>query len=219
MPRAAKFVLGTLLILLCIATVGFYSARIYIRHAMRASLPQIDGSLHVAGLAAPVTVIRDGHGVPHIRAASVDDLAFAQGFVTAQDRLWQMDMLRRHAAGDFAEILGPSMLAHDEAQRLQQVRNTADRITAQLPADELRYLNDYARGVNAFIASNSAHLPAEFAVLHYAPRPWQPRDSVLVGLMMVQDLTTEFPIKLAHEQLASRLPADLLADLERSLGT
>ncbi|HZY74397.1 MAG TPA: penicillin acylase family protein, partial [Edaphobacter sp.] len=79
---------------------------------MHDSLPQFDGTLPVAGLSAPVIVQRDAHGVPHIRAATLDDLIFAQGYVTAQDRLWQMDLLRRHAAGELAEILGPSLVPH-----------------------------------------------------------------------------------------------------------
>jgi penicillin amidase len=213
MPRAIKILLRAALALFVLGLLGFHGARFYIRHAMRTSLPQVDGILHVAGLSAPVVVVRDAHGVPHIRAASIDDLAFAQGYVTAQDRLWQMDTLRRHAAGELAEILGPSMLAHDEGQRLEQLRNTADAAVAQLPPEELRYLADYARGVNALIAASSANLPAEFRVLRYTPRPWQPRDSVLVGLVMVQDLTTGFPLKLEREQLAGKLPPELLADL------
>jgi len=213
MPRAMKITLRVAFALFLIGITCFYSARIYIRHAMRVSLPQIDGSIHVAGLAAPVTVLRDAQGMPHIRAASLDDLAFAQGYVTAQDRLWQMDMLRRHAAGEFAELLGSGMLAHDESQRLLQIRNTADAVVTQLPPDELRYLDDYSRGVNALIAASAKTLPAEFRLLHYTPRPWQPRDCVLVGLVMVQDLTTEFPIKLSREQIASKLPSELLADL------
>jgi len=216
MPRAIKIALRVVFALMLLSIIGFYGTRIYLRHAMRVSLPQIDGSIHAAGLAAPVTVLRDAHGVPHIRAASLDDLAFAQGYVTAQDRLWQMDMLRRHAAGEFAEILGPGMVPHDEGQRLLQMRNTADTVVTQLAQtqpDELRYLDDYSRGVNALIAASTNTLPAEFRLLHYTPRPWQPRDCVLVGLVMVQDLTTEFPVKLAREQLANKLPPELLADL------
>ena len=72
----------------------------------RSALPQLDGSVKIAGLSAPVTVMRDGHGVPTINAANLDDLFFAQGYVTAQDRLWQMDVMRRYASGESAEILG-----------------------------------------------------------------------------------------------------------------
>ena len=180
---------------------------------MLGSLPQVDGGLHVSGLSAPVSVLRDRHGVPHIRASTPEDLFFAQGYVTAQDRLWQMDMLRRHGAGELAEILGSRLIEHDRVQRYLQLRNTADNAAAHLPADQRHWLEAYALGVNAFIAANQEHLPAEFRLLRYRPRPWQVRDSLLIGLVMAQDLTTEFPVKLAREAIAGTLPPELVADL------
>src|SRR5690348_1725208 len=86
-------------LVIVLAAIALIGGRYWIRHALHDSLPQIDGTLSIAGLSAPVTVQRDAHGVPHIHAATLDDLIIAQGFVTAQDRLWQMDILRRHAAG------------------------------------------------------------------------------------------------------------------------
>ena len=91
----------------------------------RAALPQLDGTLKVAGLSAPVTVIRDEHGVPTIKAGNLDDLFFAQGYVTAQDRLWQMDIMRRFAAGEISEILGDEFLKHDREQRILGLRVAA----------------------------------------------------------------------------------------------
>jgi len=185
----------------------------WLRHAMRASLPQLDGALHAPGLTLPVTVTRDAQGVPSIQASNLDDLLFAQGFITAQDRLWQMDTLRRHASGQLAEILGASMIEHDRLQRTLQVSEAADRAIAALPADQLHQLQAYARGINAFIAQNSGHLPVEFHLLHYTPAPWTPRDTLLVSLAMFQDLSTQFPVKLRREALATHLPTALLADL------
>jgi penicillin amidase len=167
----------------------------------------------VYGLAAPVTVARDAQGVPHIRARSMDDLVFAQGFVTAQDRLWQMDMLRRHAAGELAAILGSNALQYDRLQRTLQLRVAADRAWAALPPEQKHWLEMYARGVNASIVAQSSHLPVEFRLLGYRPAPWTPRDSVLVELALFQDLTTGFPSKLGREALATHLPPDLIADL------
>ena len=204
--------LASLLLAVFVAT-AFLLLPLWLRHAMRSSLPQIDGSLHAPGLSAPVTVVRDQHGIPHIRAATTDDLVFAQGYVTAQDRMWQMDMLRRSASGELAEILGPRLVEHDRAQRYLQMRNTADNAAAHLPADQLHWLEQYARGVNAFLDANADHLPAEFRLLHYRPQPWQVRDSLLVGLYMTQDLTTEFPIKLAREAISAKLTPEMVADL------
>jgi penicillin amidase len=196
-----------------LAAVAFVAGRYWTRHALHDSLPQLDGTLSIAGLSAPVTVQRDAQGVPHLHAATLDDLVIAQGFITAQDRLWQMDILRRHAAGELAEILGPGLVEHDRAQRILQVRAAADRAIAALPPDQLHWLQLYARGVNASIAAQSPHLPIEFRLLRYQPAPWTPRDSILVGLAMFQDLTNTFPQKLNREAVSAKLPPDLLADL------
>src|ERR1039458_1445315 len=107
-------VLGLVLVLLLAAGAGV----LWLRSAAKAALPILDGDLHLAGLSAPVMVRRDAHGVPHIYASTQDDLFFAQGYVTAQDRLWQMDVLRRSANGDLAEVLGNSLVRHDLAQRV-----------------------------------------------------------------------------------------------------
>jgi penicillin amidase len=207
-------ILGVLVVLLAVlATGAFFFGRYYLRKLMVANLPQLDGSLVVYGLSAPVTVERDARGVPRIRANSVDDLVLAQGYVTAQDRLWQMDLLRRHAAGQLAAILGRSMLDHDRLQRTLQLRTVADRVIAAMPADQKHWLEVYAHGVNASIVAQHDHLPIEFRVLGYRPGPWTPRDSVLVELAMFQDLTTGFPEKLGREALAARLSPELIADL------
>ena len=199
--------------LLLLTIVGYFAARQYIHKAMREALPQLDGAIHVpgtpVGLAAPVTVERDARGVPYIHASSMDDLIFAQGYVTAQDRLWQMELLRRHAAGELAAVLGSSMVEHDRLQRTLQIRVAADRALAVMPADQRHWLEVYARGVNASIAEQQAHLPLEFRLLQYSPAPWMPRDSVLIELSMFQDLTTGFPEKLGREALAAHLPPEL----------
>src|SRR5450432_4051134 len=106
MGRAFAFLLIAVLVAALGALGWFYSIAC-------AALPQLDGSLKVAGLSAPVPVIRDEHGVPTIQATSFDDLFFAQGYVTAQDRLWQMDIMRRFAAGEISEVLGDEFIEHD----------------------------------------------------------------------------------------------------------
>jgi penicillin amidase len=187
---------------------------LWLRSAARAALPVLDGDVHVAGLTAPVVVRRDGHGVPHIEATTQDDLFVAQGYVTAQDRLWQMDAYRRNANGELAEIMGPALVAHDKAQRVLEFRNTARRIYANLPAADRTRLDDYARGVNLFIEQHQDALPPEFKLLAYRPQPWSGVDSVSVGLMMVQMLDTHWPTKLSRELIAAKLHnSKLEADL------
>ncbi len=178
---------------------------LWLRSAAQAALPVLDGDLHLAGLSAPVTVRRDAHGVPHIEAATQQDLFFAQGYVTAQDRLWQMDAFRRDANGDLAEILGPSLVKHDLARRVLQFRNTARRIYDNLPEDDRARLDAYARGVNLFISTHQDTLPTEFKLLHYRPQPWTGADSVSIGTLMVETLDTHWDVKLARQQIAARL--------------
>ena len=197
------------LILIAIAAA---CCALWLRQAMRAQLPQMDGEIHIAGLQAPVTVRRDDHAIPHIEAANLDDLLVAQGYLTAQDRLWQMDITRRFAAGDLAEVFGNSLfgsqpLQHDRLQRVLQFRKTAERIAGALPANEHRYFDDYARGVNSFMADTSHAGPAEFRLLGYRPRPWSTVDSVLVGMSLAQMLDEQWPTKLARAQVESALTA------------
>jgi len=178
---------------------------LWLRSAARAALPVLDGDVHVAGLSAPVTVRRDAHGVPHIEAASQDDLFVAQGYVTAQDRLWQMDAFRRNSNGELAEIMGPSLVEHDKTQRVLQFRNTAQRVYEHLSAADRTRLDDYARGVNLFIVQHRDSLPPEFRLLAYRPKPWSGVDSVSVGLMMVHMLDSHWPTKYFREQIAAKL--------------
>ena len=208
--RRILITVGTLTALIAFA---FILTCTWLRHSMRASLPQLDGALHTPGLTQPVTVTRNAQGVPSIQAANLDDLLFAQGFITAQDRLFQMDLVRRHASGELAEVLGSNLVDHDRLQRTLQIRTAADNAAADLPADQRHQLDAYANGVNAFITQNAGHLPVEFHLLHYKPAPWTARDSLLVSLAMYQDLSTGFPVKLRREALAAHLSADLLADL------
>lgn len=215
--RTWRGVGGVALLLLALAAGGFFYARHWVRSAATDSLPQVDGTLSLTGLSAPVTVARDAQGLPHIRACSMDDLLLAQGFVVAQDRLFQMDLLRRHAAGELAEVLGRSVVGHDRLQRTLQVRASADHALAQMSPTQRHILERYAAGVNASIALQSAHLPIEFRILRYEPAPWTPRDSLLVSLAMFEDLTNTFAVKLARESLVSRLPADSRAELEQDM--
>ena len=207
-------VLAILLVLLVVALAGaVVTGGVWLRHKMQASLAQIDGSVEISGLSAPVTVRRDHHGVPHIQASNLDDLLFAQGYVTAQDRLWELDMARRMAAGEAAEILGPKLVDHDRMQRVLAIRATAERLTAGLDDRDRRYFEDYARGVNAFIGSHSDRLPAEFRLLMYQPKPWQPVDSMLVVMSMVELLDTQWPDKMYRERITARIGPTLAADL------
>ena len=213
LPLLARIAAGLVISLLIVAVVATAGSVAWLKDAMRAQMPVLDGDLRLPGLSAPVVVRRDSHGVPHIQAATMDDLLEAQGFVVAQDRLWQMDMARRFAAGELAELLGPSVVEHDKVQRVLQIRPAAEHLTATMPEDQKRQFEAFARGVNAYINSHQDDLPAEFRLLGYKPRPWQPVDSWLVALNMVARLDTLYPWKLEREKVEAKLAPNLIAEL------
>src|SRR3954469_10624989 len=144
------------------------------------ALAQIDGDVTVTGLKAPVQVTRDTWGVPHISAQSADDLFFAQGFVMAQDRLWQMEMWRRAAEGRMAEIAGSGAVARDRTARLLKYRGPFDdREWTSYHPDAKRIFTAYVNGVNAYIAHHKDRLPIEFFATGPRPEPWTIEQIVL----------------------------------------
>ncbi|PYT86209.1 MAG: penicillin acylase family protein, partial [Acidobacteria bacterium] len=151
-------------------------------------LPQLDGSISLPGLQKEVAVDRDRWGVPHIRAASVEDLAEAQGYVMAQDRLWQMDLLRRVARGQLSEILGERTLLIDKDFRTLGFGRAADREATTLEPEAGKILAAYARGVNKFIEQHESNLPLEFSLLRYRPQPWKPADTLAISGYMYRTL-------------------------------
>jgi penicillin G amidase len=174
-----------------------------------ASQPQIDGKLVLAGLAgisAPIDIVRDAEGIPHIYAKSSHDAYFALGFVHAQDRLWQMEMNRRIPAGRMAEILGPNAVDTDRFLRTLGVRRNAEKILANLSADVRSALDAYAHGVNVYLANRSGPLPPEFLLTGApSPEPWQPVDSIGWQTMMAWDLGANWTQELLRMRLAQRL--------------
>ena len=139
-------------------------------------------TLSISGLKESVTVRRDERGIPYIEAKSDEDLYFAQGFVTASDRLWQMDLLRRVSRGESAEIFGKATLEEDKRWRKFGFAKIANESLGGLSPDLRDALNNYSRGVNAYIASlDEKSLPVEFQILKYKPRQWSPTDTLCIG--------------------------------------
>jgi penicillin G amidase len=177
-------------------------------------LPQLDGTLQLEGLHGKVQVFRDSHGVPHIKAASLEDLMFAQGYVTAQDRLWQMDLSRRIAQGRLSELFGSRTLHSDIMNRTLGLEQAAVRGVGELAPEEQELLHNYARGVNAFIQTHQSHLPIEFLMLRYHPEAWRESDSMEVALNMARLLNTSWPDELMRERVRAKLGSEPLeADL------
>jgi penicillin amidase len=169
-------------------------------------------SIQIKGLKERVTIARDERGIPYIEAKNDEDLYFAQGYATAADRLWQMDLYRRTARGELAEVLGagPNNIAldQDKLHRTYGFAQAAEAEAAQAAPKTLAVLEAYARGVNAYAASlDPKSLPAEFQILQYSFRPWTPADSFIVGKLFFEALSDTWRLDVMRQALSS-LPAE-----------
>jgi penicillin G amidase len=204
--RRLGIAVGALVALVVLAAVV---GALWVRHQLRASLPQLTGERVVSGLAGPVTIERDSLGVPTIRGSSRRDVAFASGFVHAQDRYFQMDLQRRSAAGELAEIFGAGVKDVDRRQRIHRWRTQVHAMIARLPPEQRTLLAAYADGVNAGLAALRGK-PFEYHLLGVQPAPWRPEDSLLVLLSMFFLLQDD---KGQHESAVSLMQDRLRPDL------
>ncbi|HET7258124.1 MAG TPA: penicillin acylase family protein, partial [Candidatus Acidoferrum sp.] len=206
MRTILRFLIWTFTIILIVACVAAW------RFIFR-PLPQLDGSLSLPGLQKEVTVERDNWGVPHIRAASLADAVEAQGYVMAQDRLWQLDLMRRVSRGRLSEIVGPLAIKSDRQFRTFGFSRAAERDYAAMDQDSRALMEAYARGVNLFIDQHLSSLPLEFSLLKYTPRPWQPTDSLVIAGYMYQTLTDTWERELDRAKVEQRVGADRSKEL------
>ena len=167
-----------------------------LRYLVTKSFPVVDGTLVVAGLQNRVTIQRDEFGIPHIFAANEHDLFFAQGYVHAQDRLWQMDVARRAGEGRLSEVFGSSTLKFDKLFRTVGMKRIAEKLEQNLHPESRRVLQAYSDGVNAFITSHRGKYPVEFDMLNYTPEEWKPVHSLLVARLMAWELNISWYVDL-----------------------
>lgn len=179
---------------------------------IRGSLPEIDGERAVSGLAAPVEVVRDRHGVPHVLARSEEDALFALGYVHAQDRRWQMEMNRRIGAGRLAEVLGPPALATDRLLRVLGLHRRAKAALAHLSPGARGRIDAYVAGVNAWMEARTGPLPPEFLILGFEPAPWTAADTVVWAKVMALDLGREWTRDLMRLRMSGFLAPDRILD-------
>jgi penicillin amidase len=185
---------------------------------LQGSLPQLDGQIRSGHLQAEVVIERDAAGIPVITAANRPDLAYATGFVHGQDRYFQMDLSRRRAAGELAELFGPAALPLDKRNRLHRFRNRARAIVAGLPAFDTAVITAYAAGVNDGLASLSTR-PFEYLLLRAAPRSWEPEDSLLVAYTMFLELNDDRANRDSRRGLAHKVLPQPLFDFLYPDGT
>ncbi len=174
--------------------------------------------LVLSGLKSEVTVRRDGRGIPYIEAKDDADLYFVQGYITASDRLWQMDLMRRLSRGETAEIFGAATLEEDKRWRRFGFAAIADASLKELTPQLRSALDDYARGVNAYIASlDDKTIPVEFRILQYKPREWTPSDTLVIGKILADALSTTWRNDLLRLQLQKTLSPQKFADVNEQV--
>jgi len=169
------------------------------------SWPQTSGTIQASGLQAPVEVFRDKWGVPNIYAENEHDLFFAQGYVHAQDRLWQMEMMRRLGSGTLSEIVGEQTVNLDRYMRTFGLRRAAEQSFPDLNSESRTVLDAYAGGVNAYIETHRDRLPLEYTILGISPTPWTSVDSMLVGNILALDMS----LNLDEERLRAQVVAQI----------
>ena len=209
MARVARWIGRGLLALLVLTILAVAGLMLW----LRSSVPQLDGERALAGLEAPVLVVRDAQGIPHIRAESWADAQRTLGFLHAQDRLFQMEMSRRIARGRLAEIAGSSVANLDRRMRTFGLAPLVEADAKALPPEVLRLFQAYADGVNAFLKSRMGALPPEFLAFPDAPEPWTPADSLLWLKLMGLQLTADWSSELQRASLAEVLSPDQIAEL------
>ena len=206
-PGPVSYALAALLLLALLVVLAW---AIWVAIGMRAA-SQTSGTVRAGALDAPVRIVRDDRDIPHIYASSQHDLMFAQGYAEASDRLFQMDLLRRYVYGKLAEVLGPGALPADERARIVDVRGIVAEQWAHLDAHDRALVTAFSQGVNA--AMQREPLPVEFHILLYKPQPWEPQDSLAVGMATVLDLIDPWDDVIRRERVARTRGAAPLTDL------
>lgn len=209
MTRSSILILGVTGTIVASIVAGFF----FFRHLVVKSFPVTSGTVAVAGVRLGVDVYRDPYGIPHVIAAGREDLAFAAGYVHAQDRLWQMDLMRRAGEGRLSELFGEKTLAMDKMFRTVGIARIAAAIETGLSGISRDALESYASGVNAYIDSRRGAYPVEFDMLGYEPEPWTVRHSLIVSRLIAWELALAWWTDVAYGAIAARVPDGQLREL------
>ena len=194
-----------------IALALLLSAGAYI--LVQRTFTPVDGVVYLKGLKSEVQIYRDNWGVPHIYAENEDDLFFAQGYVQAQDRLWQMELHRRMGSGTLSEIFGEATLDMDKFARAIGLRRNAAESFSGMNAEMYAVLESYSRGVNSFLETNRDHLPLEFIILGFRPELWEPVDTLTVSNLIAWDLGKNWEVELLRGRLVQKFGTEKAGQL------
>jgi len=213
--KIIKRILSGLLILLILATIAGFA---FVRHLGHRAIPDYNNDLSLKGLHAPVEVYRDNYAIPHIYADDEHDLYLAVGYLMAEDRLWQMDMLRHVTEGRLSEILGKSFVDTDLLLRALRFSEKSERILAQTDPATREALDAFTDGVNQYMENNKRRLPPEFGILRYKPEKWEPFHSLNMVGYMAWDLKagwSEIILSTLQKSIDSVRYQQILPDLLR----
>ncbi|MBI3591472.1 MAG: penicillin acylase family protein [Candidatus Melainabacteria bacterium] len=177
------------------------------------SQPKRNGEVKIAGLEDKVNIYFDNHGRPHVYAKNLHDLLFTQGYLTAQDRLFQIDVTRRAAKGELAEILGKSGLVRDKFARNIGLLKSAQDELENSSKETLEILNYYSKGITAYIEKHKYNLPLEFRILNYRPKPWKPIDSIVLVKQIAEVTDTSWQLDLIRQEIYQTIPHDRADEL------
>ncbi|ASS74690.1 hypothetical protein CIG75_06690 [Tumebacillus algifaecis] len=197
--------LSVVLLLVLAASGGSY----YMVHR---ALPTIEGEI-ITSVDKPVRIVRDQYGVPHLYAETEKDLFFAQGYVQAQDRMFQLELSRRNIGGNLAEIMGEKMIKLDHFNRTIGFRRAAEEGMSKVNPETMKALQAFADGVNAYLEDHADSLPVEYTMLGFKPEPWTPLDSLSIGKYMAWELGTNMRTELFMGVALPKLDEDKLLSL------
>jgi penicillin amidase len=204
--KVVKWILGIVLILLVAVVIVVYGY-------LRATLPDYDGEVVVSGIDSDVTIIRDDFGMPHIYADSEGDAYFALGYCIAQDRLFQLDLIRRVITGRLSEIMGESVVDVDKLFRTLTASRSEEEIVKGYPPEVLSALEAFASGINYYIENGDGPLPVEFKILGYKPDPWKVEDCVSVYYFLAWQFNGSFKTEMLRATIADRLGKELTDEI------
>src|SRR5215470_10402961 len=207
MRRFLPKALLAITVLLVVIALGAYGY-------LRRSLPQLDGTVTVSGLSAPVDIIRDADTVTHVFGKTKLDAYFGLGYAHAQDRLWQMEFQRRVGEGRLSEIFGTATVPTDRFLRTLGTGRAARSAWESLAPQTKTELNAYIAGINAFLSTHhGSQLPPEFTILRFEPEPWTGPDVLAWVKMMAWDLSKNYSMELLRHDVIAALGADRATDL------
>jgi penicillin amidase len=179
----------------------------------RSFVPEGESSDEIEGLSGTTTITRDQYGVPYINAATEEDAYAALGYAHAQDRLWQMDVVRRAGEGRLSEIFGRETIGYDALFRTVGFKRIAAQILKAMPKRTRSVLDAYCRGVNAYITSHKGRYPMEFDAIGYGPEPWKPEHCVLVSRLLAWELNTSFWTDIVLGEIRERVDSAKFAEI------